>query len=164
MFNRVYILMTGFASAVAALIFFSVDGKYLFITDTYSIHLNVSFLTIIFFVLTLGCVGLLLVSVIPLVGGISGSEESEEPIGPFTYDDLVQMDIEDEQHWNRTQRSTALSTMDPNATYEDYRGYLREAQSNIIIYNNHTDRRRVRGGFVSKKFSRNEEGEYVLND
>lgn len=103
------------------------------------------------------CVGMLLLSVfalgiLPVMPGLDGSQE-EKPVSlsDFNIHELQQMDREDELHHNREWKRTASASWDGRSStpvYEDYRGYLRNAFTDEVICNNHTDKRRVVDGKV----------------
>lgn len=108
------------------------------------------------FVIAAGCLGLFLLSVfvlgiLPNMPGLDNGQERKVSLSDFTIDELREMDREDEEVHNREWRSRAIASWDGGynkPSYEDYRGYLRDAFTDRIICNNHTDKRRVVGGKV----------------
>lgn len=79
----------------------------------------------------------------------------EPPKYIFTLTELVEMDREDEPHWNDSQSACARASQVgedcTNPRYVDYRGILRDAFTHAPICDNHEDRRRVVNGKVVSK-------------
>lgn len=117
-------------------------------TGERQIQLNTELLYTITFCGVVLCGGLLAFNlfsfIVPLMGVGESSEFEPEPM---TLEEMYVADKEDEQTHNKNWRDLAIIH---NGVYEDYRGFLRDGETNSVICDNGTDQRRVivKGGRI----------------
>jgi hypothetical protein len=167
MFSQRGLIIVGIGSIAAWFILGMFNGDFtIFLTDGIYFRFNLSFITGLFFVIACGCLGLFILSIfalgiLPSMPGLGSDEMEEELI--FTKNELIEMDRDEEPHWNETHRQNSSASWDGGygrAVYEDFRGNLRDSLTEEFIYNNRTDRRRVANGKVSDRFDPTPDGKW----